>query len=197
MGVMMFFFRVTTIAALAVLTMAFSATEGSAQQKLCVSSTGATRVIDATERCKKIETTVEIPEAVVGETIKTSSYLVPSYNPNNYLGLYSADGGTVLNIYCSSPLVGWSAMKPEIQAGDISIFNDISGEQFQAFNDLQYNSGMQDHAVVPALPWTGTFTAKYGKSLTRYEVTVSRHNARNCLMTVFSVGFGNAIIHKN
>ena len=191
-------FRATTIAAVAVLTMAFSASEALAQPKLCVSSTGGTRVIDASERCKKnIETTVEIPAAIEGETIKTSSYLIPSSNINNYLALLTADGSSELDIYCSVPTVGWSAVNPEIKAGDVNIFNDISGQNFQAFSDLRFNGGMMDLAEVPALPWTGVFKAKYGKNLSRFEVTVSRVAGRNCLVTVFSIGLGNAIVFKN
>ncbi len=189
--------RATAVSAVTMLALAFSASEGSAQQKLCVSATGATRVVDATESCRKIETTVKIPEAVQGETVKTSSYLIPGSNNNNYLGLFTADGGSELDIYCRVPQVGWFATDPKVKAGDISIFNDISGQTFQAFNDLRYNGGSMDFAVVPSQPWTGTFIAKYGKSLSRFEVTVSQANPRgDCLVTVFSIGLGSAVIYK-
>ena len=191
--------RATAIASVAALTLAFSASEGSAEnagQKLCVnSSTGATRVIDATESCRRAETTVKIP---VGKTTNTSSYIVPGSGGGGYLSLSTADGGSELGIYCApSNTVRWFATEPEVEAGDIQIFNAIAGQSFQAFNDLRTGGGAMDQAVVPPRPWTGVFTANYGKSLSRFEVTVSEINGRgDCLITVFSIGLGEAQIVK-
>ena len=191
--------RATAIASVAALTLAFSASEGSAEnagQKLCVnSSTGATRVIDATESCRRAETTVKIP---VGKTTNTSSYIVPGSGGGGYLSLSTADGSAALYLFCAPTTdVYWFALVPEIKAGDIQIFNAIEGQAFQAYNDLVFNGGSMDHAVVPARPWTGVFTAKYGKSLSRFEVTVSEINGRgDCLVTLFSIGLGEAQIVK-
>ena len=188
--------RLSAVGGMAVLALGLSASEGSAEQKLCVSSTGATRVVETPEKCRKIETAVKIPEAVKGETIKSSSYRIPGSGAGGYLSLTTADGMSELIINCyPSTDVRWFANDPSITAGDVQIFNAISGQTFQAFNDLQWNAGSQDPAVVPARPWTGVFSARYGTSLTRFEVTVSEISpGGDCLITLFSIGLGTARI---
>ena len=193
-------FRTSVIAAMAVLAIGLSASEGSAEQKLCVSPTGATRVVETPEKCRRVETTVKIPEAEKGETIKTSSYVVSGTGAGGVLQLSTADRGSTLFIWCNasgSYDAGWFASSPDVAAGDIVIINDVSGQAVQSFSDLAYNAGLQDNVTIPALPWTGTFTAKYGKSLSRFEVTVSNDNPQgNCLVTLFAIGFGSAYVHK-
>jgi hypothetical protein len=91
--------------------------------------------------------------------------------------------------------IGWNAAGSSIKPGDVRTFNSISGEQTQAFNDLYYGGGVMDFAVVPQRPWSGVFVAKYGKSLSRFELTVSTANAAgDCLVTLFSIGLGSTRI---
>lgn len=190
--------RVSAFAAVAALAITFSASEGSAEQKLCVSSTGATRVIETPARCRNIETAVNIPAAVKGETIETSSYLVPRTGNGGYLDLFTADGGSQLSIYCTAGgnSSGWFAADPSVKAGEIKTFNAISGQPFQAFSDLYWGGGGMD-ATYATRPWTGVFTAKYGQSLSRFEVTVSEVNKRgDCLVTLFAIGLGRASINQ-
>jgi hypothetical protein len=185
------------MATVAVLALAYSASQGSAEQRLCVSSTGATRVIAATERCRKIETTVVVPDPVQGETIKSSFYTIPGQGGGGYLSLYTADGSSELMLFCfeNGTNIGWNAAGSSIKPGDVRTFNSISGEQTQAFNDLYYGGGVMDFAVVPQRPWSGVFVAKYGKSLSRFELTVSTANAAgDCLVTLFSIGLGSTRI---
>lgn len=192
-------FRVTQITAFAALTLVTTAGDGSAEQKLCISSTGATRVIESEERCRKIETTVTIPDAVEGETIKTSSYVVSGTGGGGWLALSTADRGSSLYFFCrpGDSNIGWKAESFDAKPGDIRTFNDVAGQPFQAFSDLVYGTGIIDAAVVPPRPWTGVFTVKYGKSLSRFELTVSDANARgDCLVTVFSIGLGSAWVGK-
>ena len=181
-----------------VLSMAgLSAGDGRAEQKLCVnSSTGASRIIDVAKRCSKAETTVVIPGAANGETIVSSSYIVPN-SPANYLSLVTADNGAQLIMFCSLDQTYWFAIDTAISAGDVNTFNAVSGKPFQAFHDLQYGGGGMDFADITERPWTGVFTYKRKKAMSRFEVTFSEiNNRRDCLITLFSVGLGSATVVK-
>ena len=189
--------RCFAIAAVAFVAAGLSANEGRAEQKLCVNaSTGASRVIDAAKRCSKAETAVVIPGAAKGETIVSSSYIVPNSFAHN-LSLITADNGAELGIHCSVNQVSWFAIDPSISAGDVNIFNAVSGKPFQAFHDLQYGAGGMDVADVRERPWTGVFTYKHKKAMSRFEVTFSEINNRgDCLITLFSIGLGSATVVK-
>ena len=189
--------RCFAIAAVAFVAAGLSANEGRAEQKLCVNaSTGASRVIDAAKRCSKAETAVVIPEAAKGETIVSSSYIVPN-SFGSYLSLITADAAAELSISCSINQVTWYANDLSIAAGDVNIFNAISGKPFQAFHDLRFAGGAMDSADITERPWTGVFTYKHKKAMSRFEVTFSEiNNRRDCLITLFSVGLGSATVVK-
>lgn len=191
-------FRFLAVTAFACVMAGLSAHESRAEQKLCVNaSTGASRVIDAETRCSKAETAVVIAGATKGETVVASSYIVANI-PNHYLSVITADNGAELNIYCSGNAVGWFALDPAVSAGDVNIFNAVSGQPFQAFRDLTYNGGFMDAAVVTERPWTGVFTYRNKQAMSRFEVTVSEVNKRrDCLVTLFSIGLASAKVVKS
>lgn len=190
--------RMCAAAILALLAAGLSAGEGRAEQKLCVNNAnGSSRIIDAAERCSKAETAVVIAGATKGETVVASSYIVANI-PSHYLSVITADSGAELNIYCSGNAVGWFANDPAVSAGDVNIFNAVSGQPFQAFRDLTYNGGFMDAAVVTERPWTGVFTYRNKQAMSRFEVTVSEVNKRrDCLVTLFSIGLASAKVVKS
>ena len=201
-------FRAGTVSALVVSAITLTAPGASAEHKLCVNdSTGATRVIEAPERCRKAETGVVIPHEADGETVKASSYVMPGSvaSGGSNLKLYTKNGQVRLSINCNyggtlsiNNAAYWVAENASVTAGSTSIFNNVEGQTFQAFNDLYFGIGAMDAATVPARPWTGVFTAKQGNALSRFEVTVSDKNPRgDCLVTLFSIGLGGVTVYAS
>ena len=198
-------FRAGTMSALVVSAIILTAPGASAEHKLCVNdSTGATRVIEAPERCRKAETGVVIPHEADGETVKASSYVMPGSvaSGGSNLKLYTKNGQIRLSINCNyggtlsiNNAAYWAAENASVTAGSTSIFNNVEGQTFQAFNDLYYGGGSMDDATLPSRPWTGVFIARQGNAMSRFEVTVSDKNPRgDCLVTLFSVGLGSATV---
>jgi hypothetical protein len=184
----------------ACIALALTAQEALAEHKLCVNdSTGATRVIEAPERCRKSETAVIIPHKADGETAKATSYTIPGSGSGGYMSVTTAAGGAQLHVPCnygdSSDYIGWFSFDSSITAGTVQVFNAIEGQPFQAFNDLRQGGGLMDISSVPVRPWSGVFTVRQGKALSRFELTMSNKNARgDCLVTLFSIGLGSVDI---
>ena len=176
-----------------------------AEHKLCVNdSTGATRVIEAPQRCRKAETTVVIPHEADGETVKATSHVLPGSvdSGGSILTLNTENEDLSFSIACNyggteagHNTTNWYANTLSVTAGSVTTFNNIKGEPFQVFNDLYFGGGGMDIVTTPSRPWTGVFTAKQGNAMSRFEVTVSDKNAEgDCLVTLFSIGLGSVTI---
>ena len=173
--------------------------------KLCINdSTGATRVIEVPDRCRKAETAVVIPHEADGEMVKASSYVLPGSvaSGGRLLNLNTENGDFSLSIACNyggtdagHNTTNWYANTSSVTAGSVVIVDNIKGEPLRVFNDLYYGGGGMDQVTPPSRPWTGVFTAKQGNAMSRFEVTVSDKNAQgDCLVTLFSIGLGSVSV---
>jgi len=198
-------FHTGMMVGLAGVALVISTDEGRAEHKLCINdSTGATRVIEAPQRCRKAETAVVIPHEADGEKVKASSYVLPGSvaSGGRLLTLNTENGDFSLSIACNyggtdagHNTTNWYANTLSVTAGSVTTFNNIKGEPLRVFNDLYYGGGGMDQVTPPSRPWTGVFTAKQGNAMSRFEVTVSDKNARgDCLVTLFSIGLGSVTI---
>jgi hypothetical protein len=94
------------------------------------------------------------------------------------------------------------AIAPSVTPGSVQIINQTTQTtrtDLQSFNDLGYNLGIQDRAF-PAnagegtWPWTGTFTAVEGTTVSRFEVTVTGSSTGDCQVSLVAIGAGDIFV---
>lgn len=130
-----------------------------------------------------------------------TAYVIPGsggISGGGYLSLLTPDSNAELDITCNYGAVGehhafWFAGLG-VSAGQVAITNQVEGQALQAFNDLQYNQGGQDFAVITGWPWHGVFTANESGTLTRWDVTMTGSAGQDCTVVVFANNPGPAVI---
>jgi len=143
------------------------------------------------------------PTGASGPGSVGAAYTIPGsggISGGGYIVLNSPTSRAQLNITCNYGVAGdneafWFAGQG-VTAGQIAITNQVDGEILQAFNELAFNQGGQDRAVLPAWPWHGVFTANDGGTLSRWDVTVTGTSGGDCMVVVYANNGGAAnIVH--